>query len=77
MDAYKSTINEDRDLRKNGEGYPDPTAYEAIKRAEPHDWERERFMKVVGCILRVCELAGFKLEGRIMLRDRRTGKAWY
>ena len=27
-------IKEDKELRKNGEGYPDPTAYEAIKRLE-------------------------------------------
>lgn len=67
----------DHDIRKNGEGYPDPTAYEAIKRAEPVDWEKERFMKVVGCILRICELSGFYLEEKLVLRDKRTGKIWH
>lgn len=65
----------DLELRKNGEGYPDPTAYEAIRRAEL-DLEYERHRKVVGCLLRVCELAGYSIEERIILRDNRTGKIW-
>lgn len=69
---------EENKLRRNGEGYPDPTAYEAIKRAEAeHERERERFLKLVGCILRICELSGFHLEERLVLRDKCTGKVWY
>ena len=77
---YKYDIDEDVDLKKNGEGYPDPTAYEAIKKAEPNDYEsyeRKRFLRVVGCILRICELSGFHLEEKIVLRDTRTGKVWF
>ena len=59
--------------KKNAEGYPDPTAYEAIKNA---DEDRERFQKVLGCILRVCEISGFEIDGRITLVDKRTGKVW-
>lgn len=70
-------INEDVNLRKNGEGYPDPTAYEAIKRAETDDPDRKRFLRVVGCILRICELSGFHLEEKLVLRDKRTGKVWF
>ena len=46
------------DPRKNAEGYPDPTAYEAIKRVEYQDPEKNRFYKVVGCVLRILELSG-------------------
>ena len=70
-------IDEDAVLKKNGEGYPDPTAYEAIKKVETIDYERKRFLRVVGCILRICELSGFHLEEKIVLRDTRTGKVWF
>ena len=63
---------ENKELLRNGSGYYDPTAYEAIKRAE----ERDRFKKLLGCILRICELAGFSVESRIVLKDERTGKIW-
>lgn len=75
--AFKDAKIEEKKLRNNGEGYPDPTAYTAIKRAEPDDAERERFMRVVGCILRICELSGYKLEEKLVLRDIETGKVWF
>ena len=59
--------------RKNHEGYDDPTAYEAIKHLEA---EYERHRKLLGCIFRICELSGFRVEGHIQLRDMRTGKLW-
>jgi len=62
----------DRDLRKNAEGYPDPTAYEAIKNIE----EEERFNKLLHTIFNICELSGFRIEGRIVLVDEVTGKVW-
>ena len=65
----------DRELRRNAEGYPDPTAYAAIRRAEA-DLEYERHKKLIGCILRICELAGYSMEERIVVRDNRTGKIW-
>lgn len=61
------------DLRKNGSGYNDPTAYEAIKNM---DAEIERFNKLLHTIFDICELSGFHIEGRIVLRDTHTGKVW-
>lgn len=63
----------DKDLGKNSEGYPDPTAYEAIKNLDKGD---ERFHKLLHTIFDMCELAGFHLEERIVLRDEQTGKVW-
>ena len=60
-------------MKKNGSGYPDYTAYRAIKQVE---MERDRFRKVLGCIFRICELAGFSVEERIVLKDIQTGKVW-
>ena len=61
------------DIRKNGSGYFDPTAYEAIKKA---DAESARFHKLLDTIFNICELAGFHIEGRIVVRDKETGKVW-
>lgn len=60
-------------MRKNAEGYSDPTAYEAIRNVEKED---ERFQKLLRMIFDICELSGFHLEERIILRDKRTGKVW-
>jgi len=59
--------------RKNYEGYSDPTAYEAIKNVDTDD---ERFHKLLNTIFTICELSGFHLEERIILRDTQTGKIW-
>ena len=64
----------DRELRKNAEGYSDPTAYHAIKNLESED--HEKVFRLLGCIFRICELAGFTIENRIILRDNKTGKVW-
>lgn len=63
----------DRDLRKNAEEYSDPTAYEAIKNIDKED---ERFHKLLHTIFNICELSGFRIEGRIVLINEVTGKVY-
>jgi hypothetical protein len=63
----------DRDLRKNAEGYSDSTAYEAIKNTDKED---ERFHKLLHTIFYICEVAGFEIDGRIVLVDKKTGRIW-
>ena len=63
----------DEELKKNAEGYSDPTAYKAIKKV---DEESERFHKLLETIFAICELSDFHIEGRIIVRDNRTGKVW-
>lgn len=60
--------------RKNAEGYSDPTAYEALQNIESK--EDERFHKLLYAIFNICELAGFEIEGRIVLVDKRSGRVW-
>lgn len=60
-------------LKKNAEGYDDPTAYEAIKNV---DSEQERFNKLLHTIYNLCELSDFYVENRIIIRDKRTGKVY-
>lgn len=64
--------HENKDPRRNESGYLDPTAYEAIENIEAH----KRFRNLMGCILRICEIAGFSIEERIVLKDKSTGKIW-
>ena len=65
----------DSDLKKNASGCKDLTAYEGIKNADKA-LEKERYKKLIGAILRVCEPAGFTVESKIVLKDNRTGKVW-
>lgn len=58
--------------KKNSEGYSDPTTYHALRNIE----SEERFRKLLNVIFAICELSGFSIEGRISVRDKRTGKVW-
>ena len=63
----------DDDIRKNASGYSDPTAYQAIKNIENED---DKFHKLLDTIFNICELSGFHLEERIVLKDKNTGKVY-
>lgn len=63
----------DKELRRNAEGYSDSTAYQAIKNIDRED---ENFHKLLHTIFNICELSGFRIEGRIILVDEVTGKVW-
>ena len=63
----------DDDIRKNVSGYSDPTAYQAIKNIENED---DKFHKLLDTIFNICELSGFHLEERIVLKDKNTGKVY-
>lgn len=64
------------ELRKNKEGYSDPTAYQALKnicKSEPAD---QRFHELLNTIFSTCEFYGFKLERRIVVTDLVSGKTY-
>lgn len=60
-------------MKQNAEGYYDPTAWEAIKNTDVED---TRFHRLLHTIFYICELAGFGIEGRIVLIDKKTGRVW-
>ena len=63
---------------KNGEGYTDETAITAIKKVDKeHDQESyERFKDTLHVIKKICDIAGFEVEGRIVLRDKQNNRLW-
>lgn len=62
-----------QEFKKNASGYSDPTAFEAVKNI---DADTARFQKLLNTIFYICELAGFHIEERIIIRDVRTGKIY-
>lgn len=66
----------EEDIKKNGSGYSDPTAYKAIKKVEEEKAADERFHKLLDTIFTICELSGFHIEERLVVKDRKTGKVW-
>lgn len=64
--------DQDFDIRYNKEGYPDPTAYNVLRKEK----EEERFRRLIATIFYICENAGFHIEERIVIRDKRTGRIW-
>lgn len=63
----------DYEIKRNGDGYPDPTAYAVLKK---EDEEYERFHKLLNTIFYICEMAEFHIEERIVIKDLRTGRIW-
>ena len=57
-------------------GCKDLTAYEAIKKVDKEKLAEERFKKLLTTIFCICELANFHIEGRITVKDKKTGKIW-
>lgn len=71
----------DNNIRRNGSGYVDPTAYKAIRNATKEERKREvdpeqRFNDFLTAIFTICDLADFHIEERIVVKDKRTGKIW-
>lgn len=57
----------------NAEGYPDPTAYNAIKNIEDEAEKVSTLNHVIRAILR---LAGFELIRRIEIRSLKSGREY-
>lgn len=67
------------DLSRNGSGYYDPTAYQAMKNVmedESSFDESDRFHQLLETIFYITELSGFHIEGRIVIKDKKTGRIW-
>ena len=62
---------------KNHEGYADPTAYEAIKNVNKEELaESDRFKDFQEAKFYIAEVADFQFEGRLVIKDKKTGRIW-
>ena len=69
-------MDRNRDPRRNASGCMDLTAYEAIRNVERERDAEVRYKKLLSTIFYICDLAGFHIEGRLEIRDKKTGKVW-
>ena len=60
-------------LYRNGEGYPEPTAGDAIRAA---DRQPEKVSELVKLLKYLAEWSGFEVTNRIWLRDKKTGREY-
>lgn len=60
-------------FNKNHEGYSDPTPAAAMNNLDELD---KRFYRLLHSIFTLCDLAGFKVKGRIAIIDKETGRVW-
>lgn len=64
---------------KNSEGYPDPTAGMAIQEVQKEEKRKEynpAVTTLITMLKQIISLAGFELVGRIVLKDKETGKEY-
>lgn len=62
-------------MRKNSEGYSDPTAYAALTKIRKEEIEQQRQVSELIHVLKyIIDKSGFELLARIELRDKRTRK---
>lgn len=61
----------------NSSGYPDPTAYHAVKRVTQEENELDAKVNMLIKVLKfIIAESGFELLARIELRDRKTGRCF-
>lgn len=65
-----------KDPRRNASGYLDLTAFEAIQNIDREAEAEKRYKKLLSTIFYICDLAGFHIEGRLEIKDKKTGKIW-
>lgn len=62
-------------IRKNSEGYNDPTAYAALSKIQKEEIElQRRVSEVINVLKYIIDKSGFELMARIEIRDKKTGK---
>lgn len=60
--------------RTNAEGYSDLTAYHALSNIDRES--EEKFYKLLHTIFSICELSGFHIEERMVIKDKKSGRVW-
>lgn len=65
----------DYGIKRNSEGYNDPTAYAALSKIYQEEKEQgKRVAELIYVLKYIIDKSGFELAARIELRDKQTGK---
>ncbi len=64
------------DLRRNAEGYVDPTAYAALKSIVDDEKTEKKAAYVVSILKFIIRESGFELLNRIELKDKKSGRTF-
>jgi len=73
--------NDKNELQKNGSGCSDPTAYVAIMKVtregklKPRNRDKD-VTDMMSVIKRILDIMDFRLEGRLVLIDKQTGRRY-
>ena len=75
MTAVKDKHGYAESKGRNHEYYKDPTYISAVNKSVPvYKSRRSRRYETIGLIMHICDLAGFELAERVVLRDKKTGE---
>lgn len=65
------------DIRKNSEGYSDPTAYAGLRAVLQREQEETKQLNTLIYILKyIINLSDYELLGRIELKHKKSGKVY-
>lgn len=65
----------DYGIKRNREGYPDPTAYAALMKIRQEEYvQNKRVAELIHVLKYIIDKAGYELTARIELREKRSGK---
>lgn len=64
---------DDNEIKRNGSGYVDLPAYQAIKNITHEEQKVSLFIKTIKNIANLC---GYEILNRIEIRDKKTGRVW-
>ena len=56
--------------------YENKPEHNTQKTTDDSDFEQRRVNSLLHVIFKICELSGFWVDERIVLKDRKTGKIW-
>jgi len=66
----------DRDLKRNAEGYVDPTAYAALKSISRDEKVEKKAAYLISIFKFIARESGFELMNRIELRHKQSGRTF-
>ena len=64
------------DLKRNAEGYVDPTAYAALQSIVNDEKAEKKAAYLISVLKFIIRESGFELLNRIELRDKKTGRVF-